>query len=298
MGKYDVKPDFKTAKSYYDSLPEWARREVSTSTDRFAYIMGVLDSFKPVTMAEVGISAGTLSAALLLKSTQYAESPLLYGIDYSTHAYYDENIPIAKTVFELYPELAVHLDLHTEKTSLDADAIIKNKLDFIYIDANHSHPWASLDCANLLPHLKKGGIIGFHDTAILLSRANAGVFTFRSLELDSIEEVELDTHGSGFCFYDGEADNILSDLLRSFSLPWETSVEDATIELFIDNIGRNFGSDWRIKFADQLHYAAPFYKIYHETQKTLRKQFENSIHNSTSWKITAPLRWVKKILEG
>jgi hypothetical protein len=258
--------------------------------------MGVLSVFKPERMAEIGVSAGTLSAALLTKSAQYSDASILYGIDYSTHAYYEEDINTAKTVYEVCPELSGRLLLHTEKTTLDSDSIFTHELDFVYIDANHCHPWAAFDCINLLPHLSANALVGFHDTVVSSSRLNAGVFAFHSIDLEKFEDAKLDVFGSGFCVYTGDSDKVLSSLLRSFSLPWEIAIDQSTLDLFVTKIGNNFGSGWKRKFADQIEYAAPFYRTYYESQLAARKAFEDRIYNSTSWKMSAPLRWIKNLV--
>ncbi len=40
---------------------------------------------------------------------------------------------------------------------------IPNKLDFVYIDGNHSYDAASLDIKNYWPKVKEGGVIGGHN---------------------------------------------------------------------------------------------------------------------------------------
>ena len=50
-----------------------------------------------------------------------------------------------------------------EKYSDDAIKDIKEELDFVYIDANHSYPYVKKDIENYYPLIKKGGIISGHD---------------------------------------------------------------------------------------------------------------------------------------
>jgi len=50
-----------------------------------------------------------------------------------------------------------------EKISVDASKIIKEKLDFVYIDANHEYENVLQDCRTWYPKIKVGGIMGGHD---------------------------------------------------------------------------------------------------------------------------------------
>ena len=40
---------------------------------------------------------------------------------------------------------------------------IKEKLDFVYIDANHSYEYVKKDMENYYPLIKKGGVLAGHD---------------------------------------------------------------------------------------------------------------------------------------
>ncbi|MDD3312784.1 class I SAM-dependent methyltransferase [Pseudodesulfovibrio sp.] len=287
-------PDMTTAEAYCASIPDWARAEISTTRERFGLIMGVLETFRPVVMAEIGVSAGILSGALLHKASQYAESPKLYGVDLGRTCYYDEDRPIGVGLREARPELSPLFDLRLGKTAADLDGIVEGKLDFAYIDANHCHPWASIDMLCLLPHMRDGGIIGLHDTnpARIDSHANAAVYTFHSLNAEKFSDVEYDVLGSGFCVYRPDA-AFLQSLLDSFLIPWETDVPDAVLEAVIRTVDRLGGDAGR--FGELVRFVRGNSPFLLDLEDRSKERVIARYENSTSWRATSWLRGLVRL---
>jgi len=295
-----ITPDLATARQYLERLPSWATQEVSTTPARLAYLMGVLERFRPMSMVEIGVSAGTLSGALLTKALQYAEAPVLYGIDLGQHTYYDCNRSIGE-VLQSFPELLPHHRLHTGKTALDAPELIAEPVDFVYIDANHSHPWAAIDCLCMLPRLKSGAVIGFHHVARINTLARSGLYTFQSLDLPGEENTVDDFHGTGIRIYDGDAERMLESLLLAFSLPWHTNDPGPTLEILGQDVmerllalvDSHFGSAWKARFTRQLTFTLRQSRIMLEMDRIREHKILGDIYASASWRVTAPLRWLK-----
>lgn len=291
----DIKPDYLTADKYYESIPGWAKDEVSTSRERISLVLGVLDKYKPNNMVEVGVSAGILSGALIYKALQYTKSPLLYGIDAGEYCYFDDSFSIGAGLYDSNLDLSPYFSLHTRKKAVDADDIVKCKLDFAYIDANHCHPWASIDLLCLLPHLAEGAIIGFHDTnhEIITTYAHAGVHTFRSLEAEKFEDSRLDHLGSGFCVYSSDG-HFLNSLLDSFLLPWETDVDDDVVGKVLE-IASSLGAEIDT-FGRRIEYIRNYSPFLMELEEGRKNEFMGRIYGSSSWRLTAPLRWLSSLL--
>jgi len=65
------------------------------------------------------------------------------------------------------PELGCKFGLHFNHWSADAVKFgAEDKFDFVFIDAHHSHPWATLDTMLVLPLVKTGAWIAWHDIAL------------------------------------------------------------------------------------------------------------------------------------
>lgn len=304
MSNIAVDNEIAAAQNYCSRLPQWAAQEVSTNVKRFAFIMAVLECHRPTTMAEIGVSAGTLSGALLSKALTYTTNPVLYGIDFGKTTYFNGERRIGDMLLSTFPDLTPHHRLYTEKTALDADEIITEQLDFLYIDANHCHPWASIDCLCMVPHLKRGALIGFHDTAISHTQARSGVYAFHSLTLDKFENTHEDPHGSGFCIYDGDRERMLESLLESFTLPWDYNtgqapdapVAEEFIARLLDLIDKHYGPMLRTRLERRILFSMRLGPVCKALEKAFAQKQLNDIHSSTSWKITTPVRWIKNFL--
>lgn len=50
-----------------------------------------------------------------------------------------------------------------KKNTLRASKFFTQPIDFLFIDADHSFDWVTIDCKEWLPKLKSGGLVAFHD---------------------------------------------------------------------------------------------------------------------------------------
>jgi hypothetical protein len=286
-------PDQASAEQLFLRLPGWARLEISTNTKRFALLMGVLEGYRPVRMAEVGVSAGSLSAALLYKARQYSMEARLVGIDLGETCSFEGPRKIGGVIQDAFPELLPAYDLHTGKTSLDAEAILPSPLDFAYIDANHEHPWAAIDCLCLLPHLADTAIIGFHDTAVAANRHCSGLFTYRSFLTEKFDDEQWDAQGSGFCLYKNtDTELVLNSLLRAFAFPWDTQVDPTILRKVVEKSSTHYGTGFASKLAEVFAFWTENLGVILALRQKQNEQLMAQYTTSTSWRVTRPLRWI------
>ena len=144
-------------KAYLDRKPDWVTRDQSQLS--LTYIMGLVKHFKPRSMLEIGVSAGLTSGALLAASHGYDEHARVYGIDVASTVYYAPDKIIGALVDEAYPEFTSRFHRFTGKDSTDIPALIAEPVDFVFVDALHSHPSPTLDVLNALTRVAEGGIV-------------------------------------------------------------------------------------------------------------------------------------------
>jgi hypothetical protein len=84
----------------------------------------------------------------------------LYCIEKENHEQFGEAILKESTENELK-----HCSLNKGSTSFDLENILNSdiKLDLVFIDANHHHPWPIIDLLHILPFLHEGSIVILHD---------------------------------------------------------------------------------------------------------------------------------------
>jgi predicted O-methyltransferase YrrM len=120
------------------------------------FIQGLLDLIsdlpKNITMAEIGCFKGE-STLLFINSNKV---DLLYAID----VWKGEKFELAEKEFDI--RLVTKNIIKYKMTSSEAIGLLP-KLDFVYIDGDHSYEWVKRDILNSLKVLKLNGIIAGHD---------------------------------------------------------------------------------------------------------------------------------------
>ena len=74
------------------------------------------------------------------------------------------------------------------------------KIDFLFIDADHSYEAVSADWKNWSPYVRKGGIIAFHDYYRDIKGGHPGVKRFVDESIDGVETDNL-YYVTGMCWY-------------------------------------------------------------------------------------------------
>lgn len=137
-----------------------------------AFIRGLISDYKPVNMLEVGTAAGWAAYYMLEEAHKYSDVAGLTSIDCADRVYYDREKETGAAFFETDRELAKFWDLRINILLADYVQSCGEKFDFVFIDANHSHPWAALDLLCVLPYVTDDSVIVFHD--VFLNRIAKG----------------------------------------------------------------------------------------------------------------------------
>jgi len=119
----------------------------------------ILDKVKPKVVLEIGTARG---GTLLLFSNIAEEEATLISVDlYQTIEKRILFRYIKKVKQKIY---LIQGDSHSIETLRKIKAILRdNKVDFIFIDADHSYEGVKKDFEMYSPLVRKGGIIAFHD---------------------------------------------------------------------------------------------------------------------------------------
>ena len=117
---------------------------------------------QPTTVVEIGVAAGTSSAALLYALDQLPGARTLYSVDCNRSCYFDPRRRLGAAVAEMYPNHRARWILHPGIDSRHAVAQIRD-YDLAFVDANHHHPYPLLDVVHLASVMRPGAWIALHD---------------------------------------------------------------------------------------------------------------------------------------
>ena len=151
---------------YTNKIPQKVQKYMKysemTESER-TFLQGIINEYKPRKIVEIGVAAGA-SSLLILDAIKDTEANL-YSLDYSTEYYRDLN---KKTGFilENFKEYTDKWQLKTGSLSCEFLDDIGGEIDLCLLDTVHSKPGELLDYLQILPYMKKGGIIVIHDISL------------------------------------------------------------------------------------------------------------------------------------
>ena len=147
--------------------PDWAKGHIAHDDAMFLYEM--IKAVSPRTMLELGVASGTSSAAILYTLDQLTDpqSRKLISADVRPTCYFDPSRATGEAVSAMYPAAMAQWQLWTAHTAHRLLAeLAPGSVDLLFIDANHSHPWPTLDLLHLAPVMKPGAWIVLHDVEL------------------------------------------------------------------------------------------------------------------------------------
>ncbi len=132
------------------------------SVEEHQFLNGLIVQNKPKKLLELGVSAGG-SSIIMLNAINDMPDAKLYSIEYLPYWYKNKNKKVGFAV-DSYPHLKNQWELFTGGLALNFMDKIGDEIDFCLIDTMHTNPGEILDFLMVLPYLKEGAIVVFHDT--------------------------------------------------------------------------------------------------------------------------------------
>ena len=133
------------------------------------FLNGILRKTRPQKIVEFGVANGG-SAAVILNAIKDINGAKLYSLDYNTRCYRNNTKNTGWMIEERFSELAGKWELKTGGVCCKfLDSITNNgkdKIDVCLLDTVHFNPGEFLNILEILPYMKKNGIIIIHDTAL------------------------------------------------------------------------------------------------------------------------------------
>jgi len=216
-----------------------------TSYKDRAFINGIIRKTKPKTVVEMGTAAGS-SACVILNALRDVNDANLYSFDYNETWYREKGQNNArKTGFlveKTLPGLMHKWNWYTggvPSKYLDAH-LPKDGVDICFIDTVHYNPGELLNILEILPFMKKNGIIIVHDTAYHALKPNALgttcltlMNTLKGKRLRLRSEKTMGLENISAVVLDDDIDAMLFPLFANLSLPWSYQItHDDFIDMF------------------------------------------------------------------
>ena len=130
------------------------------------FVHGLIRNFKPKKLLEIGVSTGGGSVNLL-NAISDDKLATLTSVDRSIKYYRNNEINIGSDVATLFPKLPCakwKLLIGVDISEVIED--FEEFFDFAIIDTAHMHPVESLNFLCVLPFLRDGAVVVFHDISL------------------------------------------------------------------------------------------------------------------------------------
>ena len=154
--------------SFYNRRPRNAKGCIGF--DDMVFVIEQICKNKPKLLVELGIASGVSSAGIIYANKLVKESSknwecILYSFDINDKCYWDKSLEVGYAVKEmLESNWKLNWNLILNSSVIDFEKYFsKNSIDFLFIDANHRHPYPTLDLLFAFSYLKSNALVCIHD---------------------------------------------------------------------------------------------------------------------------------------
>ena len=131
------------------------------SADETEYIQSLVTRHAPVQFLEIGMASG-ISGGLIATILDEHGGKLFCSIDHDNTFFGDSSKENGFLIDQIYQGGNVQVEKIPFKTSLDLEDMNRT-FDMAFIDANHQHPWPTIDTLCLFPYLGGDKVVIHHD---------------------------------------------------------------------------------------------------------------------------------------
>ena len=224
------------------------------------FLNGVIRKFRPKKIVEIGVAEGG-GSSIILNAIQDIKNAHLYSIDLSDH----KNIGIC--VKNFFPEYLNKWTLFTNNIAAKFMEQIGNNIDMVFIDSAHFEPGEILDFLIVLPFLKEGAIVGFHDIGNQITRSIdrnewAPYIIFNIIRGKTYlpsGNISL-KHDIGIKILDKNQNKYIHDYFRALGGQWQYFPKENHIQLLLKYFKKYYDNECLIMLNETIEFNKNFVK--------------------------------------
>lgn len=189
------------------------------------FISGIIREYNPGKILEVGVASGASSIVIL---DALGAGGKLYSHDYS-NTDFSTGKP-AGYLLDFLPEMKKNRILRTGGMCcnyLDEFCSDGEKFDLCFLDTAHRNPGEFLDFLQILPYMKKGGILILHDIslhALKADRSPTCCILYSAVKGQKILPAGDFSVNIGAVVLDDDIMDNIFDIFNCLRLPWEYKI--------------------------------------------------------------------------
>lgn len=227
----------------------WRQGYGSVNKAEAAFIRNSINRKRPKRFLEIGTASG-LSGGLISRFLSETGAREFVTIDFSDKFWAEPDKATGFLLDKIHTGSTPAVIPVTNSTSLSLSELSSNGLfDGAFIDANHQHPWPTLDTIATLPCLQAGAELLHHDLELYKKQPTpVGIgpkYLFDQIDCDK-RYVDLEDSPNIFLIrFSGFLPDYQKALADSLLLPWTTRrpIASELLDGFGDVLQRNWGSN-------------------------------------------------------
>jgi hypothetical protein len=133
----------------------------TTTVDELAYIQRLIQKHRPKRFIEIGTASG-LTTGFIARFMAENGGQSVTSIDLAQTFFGARDKPVGYLARQIHDGDTIDISVHAGLGALDLDRL-KGGWDMAFIDANHQHPWPTIDTLAVAPHLTGPRIVIHHD---------------------------------------------------------------------------------------------------------------------------------------
>ena len=227
------------------------------------FINDLITKFKPKKVIELGVNKGG-SSIIILNALNKIKNSKLYSIDIYQEKY------IGSCVYNYFPNLVPNWKLFAGNIATKFIEEIGANIDMAFIDTAHFEPGEILDFLMILPFLKKGALVGFHDISMQINAAGfpnsrnewAPYIIFNLIRGKKIYPFRKNilTQNLGFIKLENNQYKYIHDYFRALGGQWQYFPKEEHIDLFTKFIKKYYDKESLIIFKEAVKFNRDFIK--------------------------------------
>jgi predicted O-methyltransferase YrrM len=228
------------------------------------FLNGAVRKFKPKRVLELGVAEGG-SSIIILNAIQDIDNSHLFSIDLSSH------YKIGSCVKNFFPHFLNKWSLYTGNVAAKFIEEIGDNIDMVFIDSGHYEPGEILDFLIVLPFLKEGALVGFHDIGNQITTAGAPhsrnewapyiIFNIlRGKKYLPSGEDKILTHDIGFVELEKNQFLYYHDYFRALGGQWQYFPDENDITLIRELFKKYYDKECLIMFDETVKFNRKFVK--------------------------------------
>lgn len=163
-------------------FPRRAGVRGSIAREEASFLLTAMELCDAKTVVELGVASGGSTLYMLAMLNEMPGIRRLFAFDLMDAYFGDESRPVGYLALESEFNVPGRLVLQGGRCAADVRSTLaefspdpRGSVDLAFVDGNHQHPWATIDLLFLLPLMREGGVVAFHDINLpLLTGASKG----------------------------------------------------------------------------------------------------------------------------